>query len=60
MNRHFAVSERGDFFLVIIDQHYLVPEIGETNSRHQANVSGTNYRNAHSEPALLELLTEFS
>jgi hypothetical protein len=56
VNRHFAASERGDFFLVIIDEDNLVPEIGETNSSHQANISGTNYCDAHIEPALLELL----
>ena len=60
MDWHLAVSERGDFFLVIIDQDNLVPKIGETHSRHQPNVPGTDYRDAHSEPALLELFTESS
>jgi hypothetical protein len=53
MNRHLARAQRRQFLLIVIDQHDLMSQIRKTHSRYQPNVSGTDHRDAHSEPALL-------
>ena len=41
------------FFFVIVDQDNLVSQIRKTHSGYQPYISGTDHRDAHSEPALL-------
>src|SRR5215469_13910932 len=47
MNRDFAVTQRHQFALVVIDQNDVVAEVGKASAGHQSDISRTHHGNAH-------------
>jgi hypothetical protein len=51
---NLTTAERGQLFLIVVDKDNLVPQIGETGSCDQADVSRTYNRNANRHLSLKE------
>ena len=47
MNGNFAVPQRSQFLLVVVDQDDVVTEIGETSACDQSYISRTDDSNPH-------------
>ena len=47
VDRHEAVVQPIDLARILVDAAHVVPEIGETCARHEANVTGADHRDTH-------------
>ena len=56
-NRNLAATEGSDFFRIFVDTNYLVTEIGDTRSRHKANIACPYHCNTHNPTPILSVLT---